>query len=151
MKFLQIAFLTLTVFFSTNTFGQTTSKIIGEWAGKDFDGNEGKFIFFEDNHASITLGNEFIDGKHYIVRGGKNDGKSGEVKYSIDYSKSPFTIDFILLLAENGKLVEKGRILGIIKFITDTEMLFAISLTGKRDSDFNKKNMTPTMTLRKNI
>lgn len=137
------------ILYSNCTFGQAASKIIGEWTGKDSDGNEGKFIFFKDNYASLTVGNEFIDGKNYIIKGGKNDGKIGEVKYSVDYSKSPNKIDFILSIQENEKFTEKGRILGIIKFITDTEMLFAISLTGIRDEDFNDKNMSTTMTLNK--
>ncbi|WP_431242436.1 hypothetical protein ACQ9BO_21705 [Flavobacterium sp. P21] len=47
MKFLQSVFLVLTVLFSSYTFSQTNSKIIGEWTGKDSDGNEGKFIFLK--------------------------------------------------------------------------------------------------------
>lgn len=150
MKFFQRIFLVFTILFSCHAFSQTTSKIIGEWTGIDSDGNEGKFIFTEDNYASITVDGEFIDGKNYIIRGGKNDGKTGELKYIIDYSKSPFTIDFIASMVENKKLVEKGRILGLIKFINDTEMLLAFSFTGKRDADFNEKNMSTSMTLKKN-
>jgi hypothetical protein len=149
MKFLYRIFLVLTVLFSSYTFSQTTSKIIGEWSGIDSDGNQGKFIFTEDNYASITIGSEFILGKNNIIRGGKYDGKSSELKYTIDYSKSPFTIDFIALIEENEKFVEKGRILGLIKFINDTEMLFSITRSGKRDADFNGENMSTTMTLTK--
>ena len=149
MNFSKRIFLLLTVFLSCYSFSQTTSSIVGEWKGKDSDGNEGKFIFYEDNYASLTFGNEFIDGRHYIIKGGINDGKIGEIKYSVDYSKSPDKIDFILSIQEDGKLTERGRILGIIKFITDTEMLFSVSLTGIRDEDFNEKNMSTTMTLNK--
>lgn len=149
MKSVQRIFLVLLLLFSCYTFSQTTSKIIGEWSGIDSDGNQDKFIFTEDNYASMTIGSEFIDGKKYIIRGGKNDGKSGELKYSIDYSKTPFTIDFIASMLENNNLVEKGRILGIIKFINDTEMLLAFSFSGKRDADFSGKNMSTLMTLTK--
>ncbi|MEZ0183348.1 hypothetical protein AB9T89_13985 [Flavobacterium oncorhynchi] len=149
MKFSKRIILVLIVLFSSCAFSQTTSKIIGEWSGIDSDGNQGKFIFTKDNYASLTISGEFIDGKKFIIRGGKNDSKSGELKYTIDYSKSPFTIDFIASIVENNKLVEKGRILGIIKFINDTKMLLAFSLSGKRDADFNGENMSTSMILTK--
>lgn len=150
MKFSKKLFLILTLLFSCLTFSQTTPKIIGEWIGKDYTGNEGKFIFYDDNFASMTIGGEFIDGKNYKINGGKNDGKTAMLKYIVDYSTNPISIDFIALLIENKKEVEKGRILAIAKFINDSEMKLSISITGKRDKDFNVENFENTIVLKRN-
>jgi hypothetical protein len=149
MDFSKKTFILLTVLFSCLTFSQTTPKIIGEWIGTDSWGNESKFIFSEDNYISMTINGEFIDGKSFVIKGGKDDGKTAELKYNIDYSKSPVTIDFIAIKNENDKLIEKGRILCIANFISDTEMMLLLNFIGKRETNFDDSNKENMVILRK--
>ena len=117
--------------------------LIGNWNITDYWGNESVFILSEDNYASMTLNGEFIDGKNFIIRGGKNDGQKGEMKYIINYEKKPIEIDLIAI-KENK---EMGRILGVIKQITENKFLMIWSFNGERNSDFSENNNEKIMTV----
>ena len=98
----------------------------------------------------MTVSGEFIDGKKFKIKGGKNDNKNCLLKYTVDYSKNPITIDFIALLDENGELIEMGRILAIARFLNESEMKLSISATGERDKDFSEENFENTIVLKRN-
>ena len=84
----------------------------------------------------MSVNGEFIDGKNFIIHGGKNDGQKGEMKYLINYEKNPIELDLVAM-KENK---EMGRILGVIKPINENEFLMIWSFDGKRNSDFSENN-----------
>src|SRR5690554_7972444 len=96
----------------------------------DYWNNESPLNLYEDNYVSISNNGEFIDGKNFVVQ----DGKKGELKYSINTDKSPIEIDLIAILDDE----EKGRILGIIQPINDNEFLMTLSFDGVRDTNFDE-------------
>ncbi|UUV22115.1 hypothetical protein [Paenimyroides aestuarii] len=106
---------------------------IGNWLAIDFWNNESPLILSEDNYISITINGDFIDGKNFIVKGGKNNGKKGELKYSIDADKNPIEIDLIALMDND----EKGRILGAIKLINENNFVMILSFDGTRNTNFD--------------
>ena len=66
--------------------------IVGDWNGIDIDGNKEKMIFSNDNYVSMTINGEFIDGKNYVIKRGKNNGQKGFIKYEIDNTSLPAKI-----------------------------------------------------------
>jgi hypothetical protein len=123
--------------------------IIGEWIATDLYGSESEIIFSNDNYISMSINGEFIDGKNYVIRGGKNDGQKMFVKYEIDDSDLPIKIDIIVIKPENDKNVEKGRILGILDFSNKTETRMNLNFNGTRESEFNDSNINSTIYLKR--
>ena len=121
------------------------TNLVGSWIWTDYWENKSDFILTSDNYVSMSINGEFIDGKNFIVRGGKNDGQKGELKYSINYDKNPIEIDFIAIKDNE----EKGRILGAIKPINENEFLMTMSFDGKRDVNFAEENVEKIMTLKR--
>lgn len=119
--------------------------LVGNWNMTDYWGNKSDFILSEDNYASMTVNGEFIDGKSFIIHGGKNDGQKGEMKYIINYEKTPIELDLVAM-KENK---EMGRILGVIKLINENEFLMIWSFDGKRNSDFSENNKEQIMTAKR--
>lgn len=127
--------LILILLISQSSIAQNTEiDFAGNWIATDYWNNESPLILSEDNYVSMSINGEFIDGKNFIIRGGKNDGKKGELKYLINTDKSPIEIDLIAILDDE----EKGRILGIIQPINDNEFLMALSFDGVRDTNFDE-------------
>jgi hypothetical protein len=93
----------------------------------------------------MSINEEFIDGKNFIIRGGKYNGQKGELKYIINYEKTPIEIDLIAV-KENK---EMGRILGVIKPINENEFLMILNFDGKRNSDFSENNYEQIMTVKR--
>ncbi|AZI54473.1 hypothetical protein EIB75_04075 [Epilithonimonas vandammei] len=133
--FFKLFSLVLFTIFSNYVFAQKVN-LAGNWTNIDYDKNKSDFILSEDNYVSMSVNGEFIDGKNYIIKGGKNAGQKGELKYTIDYDKNPVEIDIIAIMDDT----EKGRILGTIKLINKDEFLMIFSFTGKRDFNFSEKN-----------
>lgn len=147
MKKILLLFLILTAV----SYAQTKKEIlVGTWQGTDASGVKNKMIFTSDNFISMTINNEFIDGKNYIIKGGKNDGKIGLLKYEMDESKIPVTLDVIAVAVEKGKEVEKGRILAILDFKSNDEIKINLSLNGVRATEFNESNEAYTILLKRN-
>lgn len=109
----------------------------------DYWNNESPLILSEDNYISMSINGEFIDGKNFIVKGGKNNGKKGELKYSINPDKIPIEIDLIALMDND----EKGRILGVIKPINESNFLIILSFDGVRDQNFEEDNKENILTV----
>ena len=130
-------YLFVLLFISLTSSGQNKKiDLMGVWKLTDYDKNESVFILSDDEYVSLSINGEFIDGKKFIVRGGKNDGQIAELKYSIDYDKNPLEIDFIAIKDNE----EKGRILGAITIINENEFLMIWSMDGRRDIDFSIQN-----------
>lgn len=136
--------ITLLFLFFNNCFAQSeTNKLdlLGNWILIDYWQNKSDFILTSDNYVSLSINGEFIDGKNFIVRGGKNDGQKAELKYSINYEKNPVEIDFIAIKDNE----EKGRILGVIKVLNKNEFMMTMSFDGKRDINFTEQNAEKIM------
>jgi hypothetical protein len=76
-------------------------------------------------------------------------GVKGECKYEIDYSKNPIWFDVVIY--EQGKTEEMGRIKGIIQFITDNKMQYRMTLSfgGDRFDKFDTEDKQSTIVLDK--
>ena len=146
MKFhIKILLLILLVISSVSYSQNIKLNPVGNWNATDYWGNKSVFILSEDNYASMSVNGEFIDGKNFIIHGGKNDGQKGEMKYIINYEKTPIELDLIAV-KENK---EMGRILGTIKPITENEFLMIWSFNGKRNSDFSENNNEQIITVKR--
>lgn len=144
-------YLLLFLILTSVSYAQTKKEaLVGEWQGTDANGVKNKMIFTSDNFISMTINGEFIDGKNYIIRGGKNDGQKALLKYEINESKVPVTLDVIAIALEKGKEIEKGRILAILDFKSNDEIRINLSLNGVRSSEFNESNKANTILLKRN-
>lgn len=140
--------ITILFLFFANCSAQNnveTPNLIGNWVGIDYWQNESPFILTSDNYVSFSINGEFIDGKNFIIKGGKNNEQKAELKYSINYEKNPIEIDLIAI-KDN---VESGRILGAIKQINKEEFLMIMSFDGKRDLNFSDENAEKIVLIRK--
>lgn len=71
------------------------------------------------------------------------------MKYEIDESKVPVTLDAIAIAIEKGKEVEKGRILAILDFKSNNEIRINLGLNGTRATEFNEANEDSTILLKR--
>lgn len=78
LKLLLIVFLFVS---KTSNAQNTKNDFVGNWTVSDYWNNESPLILSEDNYISMSINGEFIDGKNFIVKGGKNNSKRGELKY----------------------------------------------------------------------
>jgi hypothetical protein len=114
---------------------------IGEWKGTD-KGKTGSLIMDKTNHAIFVIDNQVLGGNDFVINGVK-----GECKYEIDYSKNPIWLDIVIY--EKGKNEEKGRLKGIIEFITDNKIEYRLNLTGERFDKFDPEDKENTIVLDK--
>lgn len=147
MKKILLLFLILT----SVSYAQTKKEIlVGNWIGTDASGVKNTMIFTSDNFISMTVNGELIDGKNYIVKGGKNNGQKGLLKYEIDESKTPIALDIIAYALEKDKQIEKGRFLAILDFKSNDEIKINLGLNGVRATEFNESNAASTILLKRN-
>ena len=138
----------LGLLFFTNiaAYAQTEKQdLIGNWIATDHWNNESSLVLSEDNYVSMSINGEFIDGKNFSITGGTNNGKKGELKYSINTNVTPIEIDIIALLDNE----EKGRILGAIKVIDKSEFLMTLSFNGVRDTNFEDSDNENIISVKK--
>jgi|LakMenE18May11ns_1017448.scaffolds.fasta_scaffold9735658_2 hypothetical protein len=146
MKFnIKILLLILILINCTSYSQNKTLNLFGNWEITDYLENKSDFTLSVDNYVSMSINEEFIDGKNFIIRGGKYNGQKGELKYIINYEKTPIEIDLIAV-KENK---EMGRILGVIKPINENEFLMILNFDGKRNSDFSENNYEQIMTVKR--
>jgi hypothetical protein len=133
--------LLLFLLLTSLSYAQTKKEIlVGTWQGTDANSVKNKMIFTPDNFISMTVNGELIGGKNYIIKGGKNNGQKALLKYEINESKVPVTLDIIAIILEKDKEIEKGRILGIVEFKNDDEIKINLSLNGTRATEFDEEN-----------
>jgi len=143
--------LSLFLILTSISYAQSKKEIlVGNWQGTDASGVKNTMIFTSDNFISMTVNGELINGKNYIVKGGKNNGKKGLLKYEIDESKTPVTLDIIAYALENDQQIEKGRFLAILDFKSNDEIKINLSLNGVRATEFNESNKATTILLKRN-
>jgi hypothetical protein len=120
-------------------------KHIGEWTGTD-KGETGNLILNESNSAAFVIGNQVLGGDNFEMNGVK-----ASLEYEIDYSKNPIWLD--LVAYEKEKKKEKGRLKGIIRFLTDTKMEYRLSFdpSGDRFTKFDSEDKENTIVLDKVI
>ena len=146
MKKILLLFLLTTTFCNAQRSKQT---VVGEWTATDFDGNVSTMIFTDDFFISMTIGTEVIDGKNFIVKGGKNDGQKGILKYELDITSFPIKIDVVAFEIIDGVTNEKGRLLGILEFLNDTQMRFNLNFENNREFQFTEANSYGTLNLKR--
>lgn len=146
MKRVLLLFLLTTTFCNAQRSKQT---VVGEWTATDFDGNVSTMIFTDDFFISMTIGTEVIDGKNFIVKGGKNDGQKGILKYELDTNSFPIKIDIIAFEIIDGVKNEKGKLRGILEFLNDTEMRFNLNFKNNREFEFTEANAIGTLNLKR--
>lgn len=146
MKRVLLLFLLITTCCNAQTAKQT---VVGEWTATDFDGNVSTMIFTDDFFISMTIGTEVIDGKNFIVKGGKNDGQKGILKYELDTTSFPIKIDVVAFEIIDGVTNEKGRLLGILEFLNETEMRFNLNFENNREFEFTEANAIGTLNLKR--
>lgn len=145
MKKLLLVLAFVTTICNAQNSNQT---VVGEWITKDFDGNESVMVFTADHFISMTIGAEFIDGKNFMVKGGPNDGQKGLLKYELDATSFPIKIDVIAYEIKNGVPSEKGRLLGILEYLNESEMRINLNFANSREFEFTESNAISTLNLK---
>lgn len=115
---------------------------IGEWKGKDSKGTQGVMILEKSNHAIFKVRDRILGGENFEI-----NGTRAECKYEIDYTKNPIWLDIIIL--DKSKKIELGRLKGIVKFISDTKMLYRTDFEGGRYTEFDASDKNDTMLFEK--
>ncbi len=126
--FLSIFLLSiLSIIFSCNNINQKTKLHLGEWKIPDKPDKKGggSLVLDEDNSITPIFDND-DDSKDYY-------NSKLQIKYEIDYSKNPIWIDIIFY--EKGTNVEKNRVRGIVKFITNNKAECRFSDFFKNDNN----------------
>jgi hypothetical protein len=113
-----------------------TNKLIGKWEGVDRTGKLGAFKFFEDR--SIIL---IIDGRPL---GGTDPDSLGRLTYTADFSKDPVTLDILGIDPTGG---EHGKILMIIRFLTDDKIKIRTFFNDVRPENFDEETIDDTIIL----
>lgn len=117
------AILLLLLVFSGICTSQSVKDLHGKWVGVD-QGAKGYVTFFPDGFISFNFGDTDIDGKNFTIPDGEYKGKTGQIKYSIDFSQRPYKISVIILLNNDGEIVEGEFMRGLIDFNKKDEILF---------------------------
>ena len=139
IKHILILTLTILIFGCSNS----NQKHIGEWTGSD-KGETGSLILNRGNSAIFVLGNQVLGGDNFEINGVK-----AILKYEIDYSKDPIWLDFVIY--EEGQTLEKGRLKGIIRFLTNTKMEYRSNFDPSADrfTKFDSEDKEYTIVLDK--
>ena len=134
-----ILILTIVIFGCSNS----NQKHIGEWTGSD-KGEIGSLILNKGNSAVLVIGNQVLGGDNFEINGVK-----ATLKYEIDYSKDPIWLD--LVIYEEGLKQEKGKLKGIIRFLTNTKMEYRLNFDPSADrfSKFDSEDKENTIVLDK--
>ena len=118
-RFLKSIILIIAVL-SLQNCSNSNEKHIGEWKGKNSEGEIISLILDKTNNATFVYGNEVMGGDNFAI-----DGIKLILKYEVDCSKSPIWLD--LVIYEQEKNEEIGRFKGIVRFITDTKIEYRVN------------------------
>lgn len=110
--------------------------LIGKWEGVDRTGKPGAFHFFEDGNVVLI-----IDGKPL---GGSDSGGLGSLRFSADYQKDPIELDII---GVDSSGTEHGKILMIVKFVTDNKIKIRTFFNDTRPNNFDEETIDDTIVL----
>jgi hypothetical protein len=135
-------FLLFAVIFILESCSNPNERHFGEWKGTDNSGKSASLILDKSNHAVLVQENQVIGGNEFEINGIK-----GECKYEIDYTKNPIWLD--LVIYEQGKAQEIGRLKGIIRFITEDKIEYRVNFDGERFDKFDSDDKEHTIVLDK--
>ncbi|MCB0699870.1 MAG: hypothetical protein H6551_13390 [Chitinophagales bacterium] len=118
-----------------------TEQLVGEWTGNS-NGEDMSYIFDEEGYATLTSGNNVMGGKSFVV-----EGQNASMKYMVNTDENPMWLD--LVLYEEGSDMEKGRMKGIARFITDDKMEYRVSFNPAegRPANFDPEDKNNTILL----
>lgn len=123
----------------------------GKWTGVLEANQKGSFTFFPDGYVNVELEGMVIEGRNYIIPNGPNKGKTGHVKYTVDFSKKPFK--FSLNASYNGhnnKPEESKFLNGLIEFTKEDEMLLFIDFDNEKPKIIDPSSIN-TIMMRKDL
>lgn len=110
-------------------FPQTSdTRHLGKWEGDDETG-VGYLILDDEDYATIKADGQVLGGKSSVV-----GGTEVYMLYKIDYSTTPFQIDFIIHQLKDD--LELRRLMGIMEFVDDNNLKMALGFTGGRPENF---------------
>lgn len=125
-------------------FSQSAKDLHGVWKGYDDSKTEGIFTFFPDGFVSVKLGTIIIDGRNYIIPDGPNQGKTGYLHYSADFSKTPVMLKLKASYTNAKNEPEESDFVKIlIEFRKENEILLFIDLDNENPSDIDP--MSPNL------
>ena len=113
---LSILFLSFILFCAFTLF--ETPAYVGKWRGED-KGDIGYVTFTEDGYALFEFDGQLMGGKSFV-----RDGVEASMQYEVNKKEGFYNVDFIVKDLATGKT--KGKLLGIFKMTSDTEMVLAI-------------------------
>jgi hypothetical protein len=122
-------------------------QLFGEWRGVTSSGNHSIFLKLDKtNHAVFQIGNPIVGGNNNNVPDPKN--RKIDLVYKVDYTKEPFTIDFIITI--DGVNNIEPFIKGIFRFVAENKMeLRALTGYGQRVNKFDSSDKENTTVLTK--
>ena len=110
--------------------------LVGKWEGVDRTGKLGAFHFSGSGDVTIV-----IDGKPL---GSPEVNGFGSLKFTIDYLKDPAPLD-IIGIDQSGS--ERGRILMIVRFITNDKIKIRTYFNEERPENFDNESVDDTIIL----
>lgn len=108
------------------------SLIVGEWVDEDL-----KYLFAENGYATLFMGNQ--------VMGGYDLFKESALKYVIDETKDPMTLDLIHIDTTTEKVRKTMPML--LKFVNNDKIMIRSFLSDKRPEKFEGEDDEFTLTL----
>lgn len=106
--------------------------LVGKWTGTEENNAKGSFIFDEFGYATMFMNGAQLGGKNFEF-----EGKKASLKYVIDQSVNPITLDFIVTEPTSSR---KLKIMFLIKIINNNTIVIASEDDNKRPSKFTKDN-----------
>ncbi len=127
-KFLEITAAIFCLLLCQNlTHAQTQH--VGVWQGVS-KGKIEKLELEKDGHITLTSDGETIGGKSFEI-----NGRKGEARYEINYDQNPIWLDIVIY--EKGQEKEKGRLKGIVRFLSNDKIEYRIGFSGgERPANF---------------
>lgn len=132
MKLLKRFSLFLATLFLLSSFmGDGDRSYVGKWQGQD-QGDIGFLTLYPDGYAFFEFEGQTMGGRSYI-----HQGRKAAMTYTVDTSRNPHPIDFIITDKEQDR--EIGRLRGIINMTSNDEMEMALTFGGgtNRPTDFS--------------
>ncbi|SDS00778.1 uncharacterized domain TIGR03067 protein [Formosa sp. Hel1_31_208] len=106
--------------------------IFGTWKGED-KGDIGFVTFEKDGYAFFEADGEKMGGREFML-----EGEKAKMMYRLNTETNPIELDFEITFIETE---DTRTLLGILNFITEDKMTFAIGFGGsERPTEFNDEN-----------
>lgn len=101
-------------------------QIVGKWNADEML----SYVFDKDGYAKIYMGEQVIGGSELF--------SSSALKYEIDYSKDPVTLDLIHIDKSNSE--ERNRMAMIIKFLSNNKIQIKTFNNSNRPEKFEEND-----------